>query len=244
MTFCGGLDDEFQAATGAMISVAVLSSIRLYREGLAEILGRQPGFRVLDVVVGDPPDLRAVVRASPDVIVLDMVMPTSPVLARALVTAVPDVMVVALGVPDSEPHVLACAELGIAGYVPREGGVDELVTVVRRVAGGEAIYPPRIIAALLQRLVNHAADHEGQPALDRLTSREYEIVELIDRGLTNKEIATQLCLELATVKNHVHHVLVKLHLRRRGDAARWLRARRELVAPSDGAVGRGPDPRD
>jgi two-component system, NarL family, nitrate/nitrite response regulator NarL len=239
-----GLDEELRAATGAMISVAVLSNIRLYREGLAEILGRQPGLHVVDVEVGDPPDLRDVVRAGPDVIVLDMVMPTSPVLARALVTAAPDVMVVALGVPDSETHVLACAELGIAGYVSREGGVEDLVTVVRRVAGGEAIYPPRIIAALLQRLVNHPPDHDAQPTLDRLTSREFEIVELVDRGLTNKEIATHLCLELATVKNHVHHVLAKLHLRRRGDAARWLRAQRELVAPVDRAAGRGPDPRD
>jgi two-component system, NarL family, nitrate/nitrite response regulator NarL len=213
---------------GLMISVAVFSSIRLYREGLADILDRQRDITVVPGETDVPPDLARIVRGRPNIIILDMMMSASTLIAREVATTAPEVMVVALGVPDSETHVLACAELGIAGYVPREGGVEDLLNVVRRVAKGEALYPPRIIATLLRRLPGSA--NEAQPPDCRLTGRELQIVELIDCGMTNKEIAAQLCVELATVKNHVHHILDKLHVRRRTEAATWIRAQRESAS--------------
>jgi DNA-binding NarL/FixJ family response regulator len=209
-----------------MISVAVISNVRLYREGLADILGRQPDIAVLDNGHEDPASLATLVRAKPDVVVLDMTMPASAEIARDLATTAPNVMVVALGVLDREAHVLTCAELGIGGYVSRDGGVEDLLTVVRRVATGEALYPPRVIAALVQRFALRTAKQETRPA-SRLTARELEIVELIDRGMTNKEIAAHLSVELATVKNHVHHIFEKLHIHRRAEVASWIRVQRK-----------------
>ena len=211
-----------------MISLAIISDIRLYREGLAEVLGRQPDVRVVGTAGNDEASVRHIVQAAPDVALLDMAMPASASVARTLGESAPGIAVLALGVPETEPHVLACAEVGAAGYVPREGNLQDLLDGVRQVARGEAHYSPRLVAVLLQRFAARSAPCE--PAAERLTSRELEVVELIDQGLTNKEIGERLYIELATVKNHVHNILEKLHLRRRTEAAAWVRARRDIAS--------------
>jgi two-component system, NarL family, nitrate/nitrite response regulator NarL len=207
-----------------VISLAIVADIRLYREGLAEVLDRQPGIRVVGTAGHDEADVRHIVQAAPDVVLLDMAMPTSPSIARMLGDSGAGIAVLALGVPETEHHVLACAKVGAAGYVPREGSLQDLLEGVRQVARGEAHYSPRLVPVLLQRFAARGAPRE--PAAERLTARELEIVELIDQGLTNQEIAKQLYIELATVKNHVHNILEKLHLRRRTEAAAWVRAQR------------------
>jgi DNA-binding NarL/FixJ family response regulator len=135
------------------------------------------------------------------------------------------IAVLALGVPETESHVLACAKAGAAGYIPREGSLQDLLDGIRQVARGEAHYSPRLVAILLQRFT--ARDTRREPAVERLTVRELEIVQLIDQGLTNREIAAQLFIELATVKNHVHNILEKLQLRGRTEAAAWVRTQRD-----------------
>jgi two-component system, NarL family, nitrate/nitrite response regulator NarL len=139
---------------------------------------------------------------------------------RTLAAQVPQVRVVALGVPETDGHVLACIEAGVAGYVPRDGSLETLVATLMGVDRGEVLCSPRIIGSLFRRVAELAA--QPQPPLERLTVRELEILELIDQGLTNKEIARRLCIELSTVKNHVHNILEKLQVRRRADAAAWM----------------------
>ena len=108
--------------------------------------------------------------------------------------------------------------------MPREGSLQDLLEGIRQVTRGEAHDSPQLVTVLLRRFAARRAPRE--PVLERLTARELEIVELIDQGLTNKEIAAQLYIELATVKNHVHNILEKLHVRRRTEAAAWVRAQR------------------
>jgi two-component system nitrate/nitrite response regulator NarL len=212
---------------GAMITVVILADIRLYREGLAEVLGKQADVRVVGTGAGDRAGVTALLEADPDVALVDMAMIGSAAVVRSLAQAVPRVRILALAVPETDRHVLACAEAGIAGYVPREGTLDDLIATLRGVARGEAVYSPRMVAVVLQRL---AAVTTGQPAAvsNRLTARELEIVDLIDCGLTNREIATRLCIELATVKNHVHNLLEKLQIGSRGEAAAVVRSSRGL----------------
>ena len=209
-----------------MVSVVILADIRLYRDGLAEVLGRQAGIRVVGTGAGDSGGVRRVLEAEPDVALVDMAMVGSAAVVRSLARAVPGVRILALAVPETDRHVLACAEAGITGYVPREGSLDDLVATLRRVARGEAAYSPRIVAVVVQRL---AAMTTPQPATasDRLTARETEIVDLIDGGLTNREIAARLCIELATVKNHVHNILEKLQIGSRAEAAALIRSSRD-----------------
>lgn len=162
----------------------------------------------------------------PDVALLDMRAPDSRDWARALARQSPEVKLVGLGLSETEDNVLAYAGAGFAGYVPREASLEDLVAVVQGIARGEVRYSRRIATTLLHRLANGSGAHGG-PA--RLTPREVEIVRLIDEGLSNRDIGARLAIEVATVKNHVHHVLEKLQVHRRGEAAARLR-RQPLAA--------------
>jgi two-component system, NarL family, nitrate/nitrite response regulator NarL len=199
--------------------IAIVVDIRLYREGLAQALARE-GIEVVATAADGSAGVACVASAQPDIALLDMAMLDSISTVRTLVAQAPQVRVVALGVPETDGHVLACIEAGVAGYVPRDGSLETLVDILMGVDRGEVLCSPRIIGSLFRRVAELAA--QPQPPLERLTVRELEILELIDQGLTNKEIARRLCIELSTVKNHVHNILEKLQVRRRADAAAWM----------------------
>ena len=120
-------------------------------------------------------------------------------------------------------------EAGVAGYVLPDGSLDDLIIAVESAVRGELYCPPRVSFTLLRRLGALAAslrDDEGKAThspLRALTGREREILHLVDDGMTNKGIAGRLVIELATVKNHVHNILKKLHVHRRIDASAWYR---------------------
>lgn len=200
-----------------MIRVVILSDVRLYREALTELLARHDL-----VVVGSAAERRAclarIAESRPGVVLVDMAMADALVAVRSILLTAPQVRVVALGVTESEAEVVACAEAGVSGYVTREDSLGDLVAALESVARGEMRCSPRVAAALLRRVTSLAAERaDGSSA--QLTRREVEIVELIDEGLSNKQIASRLCIELPTVKNHVHNILDKLHVHRRADAA-------------------------
>ena len=129
---------------------------------------------------------------------------------------------VAIGIADSDTEVIACAERGFAAYVTRDGSVDELAATIRAAGKGELTCSPRIAGTLMRRLGALAAELHPASSMARLTRREREIAALMRQDLSNKEIATRLRIEVATVKNHVHNVLDKLQVHRRSDAARLL----------------------
>jgi two-component system, NarL family, nitrate/nitrite response regulator NarL len=129
-----------------------------------------------------------------------------------------------LGLPETDEAVLAYAEAGIAGYVSRDGSVQDLVTAIEGAVKGELRCSPRLAGTILRRLAWRAAVGGDVSPRTTLTSRETEIVRLIDQGLSNKEIAVRLGIEVATVKNHVHNLLDKLRVHRRSEAAARLRA--------------------
>jgi two-component system, NarL family, nitrate/nitrite response regulator NarL len=201
------------------IRIFVVADTRFHREGLAEGLGSERGC----VVVGSAATADAALGASPgaaeaDVVVVDVDAAERLVEARTLAGALPGPRIVALGVPETEHDVIACAEAGIAGYVPREASIADLLDTVARVRDGETPCPPHIAAGLFRRLAALSAVRHDEPVA-ALTRREAEILALIDAGLSNKEIAGRLQIELPTVKNHVHHILEKLGVHRRGEAA-------------------------
>jgi two-component system, NarL family, nitrate/nitrite response regulator NarL len=167
-----------------------------------------------------------VAEAPPDVVLLDVAMPESLETVRALAAAPTPVKTVVFAVSDSDADLLACAEAGVAGYVPRDGSLQDLVATLESVARGEVLCSPRLAAALFRRVAALAAGRPAapaDPAGELLTPREREIVELIDLGLSNKEIASRLSIGSATVKNHVHNLLEKLGATRRGEAAARVR---------------------
>jgi two-component system, NarL family, nitrate/nitrite response regulator NarL len=135
----------------------------------------------------------------------------------------PRVAVVALGVSDEEQSVLGCIEAGAVAYVTRDGTLADLVDTVNRATRGESLASPRIVGVLMRRAA--LSGRRGDRAtVDALTSRELEVIRLIDQGLSNKEIASRLSIEVTTVKHHVHNILEKLSVHRRGEAAARVRA--------------------
>jgi len=206
-----------------VIQVLIVAHIRLYREGLAQVLTREPTLAVVGMAASREEALAAARTLQPDVLLLDLAMAESRDLVRELQAAGLSVKVVAIGLIEAEGEVLSCAEVGVAGYVPREGSLEDLVAAVESVGRGELLCSPQVAGSLLRRLAALALERGPASEGPRLTLREREIVGLIDQGLSNKDIARQLGIEVATVKNHVHSILEKLSVRRRGEAAAKIR---------------------
>jgi DNA-binding NarL/FixJ family response regulator len=213
------------------IGVALIVRTRLYREGLLRILELNPRVEVLGWASDLDDGIARAVVSGADVILLDTGATTSPEALRYAIDALWPTRVVAFGIAESEEVVIRCAEAGVAGYVPHGATLEELVTVLEGVIRDEVVCSPRLAATLLRRVGALARKRGPAPTTDvtRLTSRETQIVALIDEGLSNKEIASRLHIELATVKNHVHHILDKLGVGRRGEAAARIRALRQVA---------------
>ncbi len=131
----------------------------------------------------------------------------------------PNVKIVAIAVREIEHDIIACAEAGVTGYVPREASIADLIAAVMGAVQGELKCSPRIARSLFRRvsvLARAGAVTSGD--LRSLTPREVQIARLIHQGMSNKEIALKLCIEVATVKNHVHNILEKLQVKNRREA--------------------------
>jgi two-component system, NarL family, nitrate/nitrite response regulator NarL len=218
-------------AQEAPLRVAVIAAVRIYREGLALFLGRRRGFEVVATAADVNEAVALLPRAQPAIALIDVTAGAREV--QRLLAGLPDLKVVALAVADTEHDVIGCAEAGVSGYVTSDDSLETVAAIISSVARGELLCSPWVAAALLRRV----ATGMGAPLAGgrgRLTVREREIVQLIDQGLSNKEIASRLFIALPTVKNHVHNILEKLQVHRRDEAAADLRGRRG--APGVGAA--------
>ncbi|MCW3065677.1 MAG: putative NarL family two-component response regulator [Solirubrobacterales bacterium] len=203
-----------------MIRVLVVASVRLYRDGLAEALVRDDRVEVVGVAATLDEAVAVLRESAPDTVVLD-VGTAGCAAARELTTVFRGLRVVALAVTEAPADVVEWAEAGAAGFVTHEGTVADLLAVIVGASHNELVCSPRAAGALLRRVRILAAGSTGDVPL---TPREVEIARLVEKGLTNKEIATALQIELPTVKNHVHRILEKLGVRRRAEAAARVRA--------------------
>ena len=206
-----------------MIHVAVVSEIRFFRESLARHLNSTEGMLVV-ATAPTSAEAAAEQATSIDVLVLDVANLTSPPRIRSLLEDLDDLRVVVIGLPDNEPAVIAYAEEGIAGFVSRESTLDDLRRAIVSAASDELVCTPSLAAALLRRVGHLAAVRRSTDLSLTLTPRELEITSLIDQGLSNKEIAAGLHIGVSTVKNHVHHILEKLNVGGRGQAAALIRS--------------------
>ena len=202
------------------------------RQGLRTFLGLQDGITVIGEAA-DGTEVTAVVRSlSPDVVLLDLVMPGLDGVAaiRRMATESPASRVLVLTSFPDDDKLLAAAQAGAAGYLLKDVAPSELAGAVRAVARGESALGPRPAARLLQEYVRGGAATSPVP----LTRRETEVLSLLARGLANKQIARELSIAEKTVKTHVSHILGKLGLADRTQAA--LYAVRAGLADDD--VGR------
>ena len=213
--------------TGGLLRVLVVSGIRLFLDAFAALLGRQAGVSVIGIA--SPP--QALVQATelrPDIVLFDATRPGDLGYAKTLAEQVPASKVVAFGVAKTDAEIVALAAAGIAGYVRDDATAEDVIPVLKSAMRDELMCSPRVAATLCHRVALLSRDGRGEsPAespADALSKRELQIADLIDRGLSNKQIARQLGIQAATVKNHVHNILDKLKVHRRGEAAACLRA--------------------
>lgn len=210
--------DESHPGTGsedadmAAPSVAIASDVVLYREGLAASLRRDGRLNVIALTSGAGL-LPAIAQTGPDAVLLDGTMGDYLRLAREVRGAAPRVRIVGFGISGGADELVDCAEFGLAAFVGSDGSLEELVAAVVGALRGELACSPRVSALLCERLATLAAG--AQQSVAPLTRREREIAVLVGQGLSNKEIAIDLRIGPATVKNHVHSILEKLNVRRR-----------------------------
>ena len=221
MTRLGDLVEEDRQP----IRVAVISPVRVYVQGLACLLDLATDVELAGTASGVDGAAELLARAPADVILLDMTGDMAGARGLAALhrlsdtTAVPCVV---LGIPDRPAEVVACAEAGIAGYVTNDHDFTDLVATLRSATRGEFACQASVAAGLVGRLAALARDRRPT-AGPSLTSRELEIVALIESGCSNKEIARLLHIQLTTVKNHVHNILEKLGVRGRDEAVAAVR---------------------
>src|SRR5262245_57894232 len=205
-----------------MTRVIIVVGVRLYREGLAQLLSTQQQLNVVATAADGGAATERLAEVEPDVALVEMGVPDVDAFVEAVTRRSARIPLVALGISGSDSDVIACAERGAAGFVTSDASLEELTGTIQRAADGELVCSPRTAGTLMRRLATLAAERRPEPINATLTRREQEVAALMREDLSNKEIATRLRIEVATVKNHVHNVLDKLRVHRRGDAARLL----------------------
>ena len=202
--------------------VFVYSPVRLFGDSLGAYLSQDDLVTAVTVESALLEVARKVRRFGADIVLFDVGRRRGLAAARALADDCLDVPIVALALPEVADEVIACADAGFVSYVPRDASFEELMSIMRMALRGEMHCDPKIACTLLREIRRRrdpGAFHD--PGLE-LTRRESEILRLVSRGLSNKEIAAHLNLSVATVKNHVHAILQKLQLKRRTDAQQLL----------------------
>ncbi len=207
------------------IRVLVVDDHDLFRSGVRHELGDEI------TVVGEASDVEAAIELIgerlPDVVLLDVHMPEGG--GQAVLEAVqrshPDVRFLALSASDAAEDVVAIIRAGARGYVTKTISPPELTEAIVRVAGGDAYFSSKLAGFVLDAFSSIPV-RDVDPELDQLTAREREVLRLIARGYTYREVGESLYISVKTVESHVSSVLRKLQLSNRHELSRWAQDRR------------------
>lgn len=208
------------------VRLLMVSDARFYRESVAAAFDHLG----IAAVCCAHEDVGRVVLTAVDAAVVDLPDGVTSGSLAGLRRSAPDLGVVGLMVTSAPDVILPAAALSVRAFVSADQSLSELVCAVRCAARGEAVCPPAIATHLFDAVSAGGSVPAG--AALALTAREQEIASLLQRGLSNKEIAAALVIETATVKNHVHSILGKLRVHRRGEAVAVLRGDGHASAPA------------
>jgi DNA-binding NarL/FixJ family response regulator len=209
------------------LRVFLVDDHRLFLSGVrAELADR---FRIVGEAVDVESAVEGIRATTPDVVLLDVHLPGGG--GKTVVEAVrrdrPDVVFLALSVSDAAEDVIGVIRAGARGYVTKTISADDLAAAVARVHEGDAVFSPRLAGFVLDAFAGELGPGTSlDPELDQLTRREREVLRLIARGYTYKELARRLGVSVKTVETHVSSVLRKLQLSSRHELTRWATDRR------------------
>jgi two-component system nitrate/nitrite response regulator NarL len=208
------------AADPRQLRIVVIDDHTLFRRGITALLGRAPGFEVVGEAADGFEGIKAVALHRPDVVLLDLNMPgISGIDAlHAILKEAPGTHIVMLTVSEDADDLMLALKAGAQGYLLKNIESEFLIDALRRAADGESVMSPEMTGKLMRTVREGAAAPAAQPAL---SPREREILGHLARGASNKEIARDLDVAESTVKIHVQHILRKLELTSRVQAAVW-----------------------
>jgi DNA-binding NarL/FixJ family response regulator len=207
--------------------VLIVCETRLYREGLAETLARAEMIDICGHSGGGKAALDALGELAPDAVLLDAAIGGGSEFAATMVKAVPQTRIIVIALAETPSEVLSWVEAGVAGYIAQSTSLAEVAFRLLEILDGGQNCGPRVTSALLRRihaLSEAAANQPNENGGIQLTARELQIARLIADGMSNKQIARRLDVALATIKSHVHNLLGKLEVQRRGQVVARLRA--------------------
>jgi len=204
------------------VRVLIADDQALFRRGLFAVLSSEQGIEVVAEAEDGEEALAKAVELVPDVVLLDVRMPRMDGIeaARRIKEAVPSTKLLMLTVSDEEDDLYDAIKAGANGYLLKEVSVEEVAGAIHAVARGQSLISPPMASKLLREfnaLARQAAEREQLPA-PVLTPRELEVLKLVARGMSNKEVADHLFISENTVKNHVRNILEKLQIHSRMEA--------------------------
>jgi DNA-binding NarL/FixJ family response regulator len=226
-----GLQEDRKAPPSKLV---IVDDHALVRKGMKSMLDGEPDLRVIGEASDGREALEVCRSLEPDLILMDVRMPTMDGLAatQAIKQELPSTSVLMVTMYENQDYLYEALKAGAAGYVLKESGQEEVLGAVRRVLSGESSLSPGLAADLLQRLVKEKEEHRAQAVVSPLTTKEHpqvppelltpretEIVRLVAQGMTNRQIAEKLVASSATVKTHVQHIIAKLGVSDRTQAA-------------------------
>jgi DNA-binding NarL/FixJ family response regulator len=200
------------------VRVLLVDDDDLMRAGLAAVLSTDDTIEVVGETGRGRQSLPQARELRPDVVLMDIRMPDLDGIAatREVLSASPDVKVVILTTFEDDEYLFGALSAGASGFLLKRTTPEELIAAIHTVAAGDALLSPAVTRTVIDRAASQpTVDRAARERLDRLTSRERDVLGLVARGLSNAEIATELVIEESTVKTHVKHVLGKLGLRDR-----------------------------
>ena len=207
-----------------MINLLIVHEFPLISDIIASVLDSEADITVVGRASNMDDAMKIVEQIEVNLVLVSTRLPQQGAvqLTNLLIQRVPLVKVIILGITESREGVLEYVESGASGYVLRESSLDDLLTTIRAVNNGQALVSPEIAATLMQRITElvqaFARTGIAAPESTNLTQREFEVLGLLNDGLSNQEIADQLVIETGTVKNHVHNILNKLGVSSRDEA--------------------------
>jgi DNA-binding NarL/FixJ family response regulator len=205
------------------VRVVIADDHDLLRDGVAAILGADPGIVVVGEASSGPSAVAAAAALAPDVVLMDIEMPGGDGLTatRQVLERCPGTRVLVLTTFDLDEYVLEALRSGASGFLLKTTPAAALVSAVRACAAGEMLLAPSVTRRLVETYVRQPAlptDGAVPPRLRDLTDRELEVLRALGRGLSNVEIGRELFMAETTVKTHLTHILAKLGLRDRVQA--------------------------
>jgi RNA polymerase sigma factor (sigma-70 family) len=192
----------------------------LARSGLRAMLAREPGIEIIGEASSGQEAIDACNMLEPDLVLMDVRMPRMDGLTatRTIKEQHPSVSVIIVTMYENPDYLFQAIRSGAAGYILKDATRDEVVTAVRRVLDGDTILDPSLAADVLRRMAQEG-QRQQDDLVEKLTMRETEVLNLVARGMTNREIASLLSISVGTVKVHVERIIAKLDASDRTQAA-------------------------